>query len=302
MSNLAPPCLTCGYPQETESCEQCLGQLLAAEGATPTTPGRGFFMKDLAEGFFSLFHASLQLMTRKEFIGKLTLAVFVNVVLFSIFVLGILWAMYSLLGSVTWPFGWLETTAEILLWPLSALATWFLAPPLINAGMTPFLDPIANATEKMVAGPQMKPVEIGIWRGILAGANAAAQVLVLQVFVLVPVMILSLIPVVGIVFLVFGILFSAYLNGLVWLEIPVLRRGYGWSYRRLITRHNWARSLGLGLAFNLGMLAPVFNLFFLGPATAVAVSTLYFRFGKAVGPYRDAENERLTNNPRGQAS
>ena len=52
-------------------------------------------------------------------------------------------------------------------------------------------------------------------------------------------------------------------------------------YRRRIVRRNWPRALGFGLAFNLGMLIPVFNFLLLGPATAVAVSTLYFRFEKS---------------------
>ena len=49
-------------------------------------------------------------------------------------------------------------------------------------------------------------------------------------------------------------------------------------------RKNWARALGFGLAFNVGMLVPFFNILFLGPATAVAVSLLYFRFEKKVPP------------------
>ena len=93
-------------------------------------------------------------------------------------------------------------------------------------------------------------------------------------------MLFALIPIVGWFFVVFGILFSAYLNALVWFEIPVLRRGYGWKYRRQIVKKNWARALGFGLAFNLGLLVPFFNFLFIGPATAVASSALYFRFDK----------------------
>ena len=40
----------------------------------------------------------------------------------------------------------------------------------------------------------------------------------------------------------------------------------------------------IGLAFNLAMLVPFFNALFIGPATAVAVSLLYFRFEKQVPP------------------
>ena len=128
------------------------------------------------------------------------------------------------------------------------------------------------------------PVEIGIWRGLVAGLNAAAQVLLIQIFILVPVLILGLLPGINVVVIPLGIAISAYLNAIVWFEIPVLRRGYGMRYRRRVVKRNWARALGLGLAFNAGLLVPFFNILFLAPATAVAVSALYFRFEKRVLP------------------
>jgi uncharacterized protein involved in cysteine biosynthesis len=79
---------------------------------------------------------------------------------------------------------------------------------------------------------------------------------------------------------VVAFLLAAYLNALVWFDIPVSRRGLGMAYRRKIIKKNWARALGFGLGFQLGLFVPFFNLLFLTPATAVAVSELYFKFEK----------------------
>jgi CysZ protein len=283
---LPDPCAICGYPLEGSSCDHCEGKMAVVDGVGPNKVGTRFFVADLIDGFLSLFQASLLLMTKKEYMGKLTVAVLVNLVLVIVFFVGLLYGSYSMISAMewSWAWDWIETAAQVLVWPLALIAAWFLAPTLINAGMTPFLDPIANATEMMLAGEKMKPVEIGMWRGLMAGLNAASQVLVLQVLVLIPVMLLAFIPVVGWGFVLLGVVYSAYLNALVWFEIPVLRRGYGWKYRRKLIRRNWARALGFGLAFNIGLLVPFFNFLFIGPATAVAVSKLYFRFDKNVMP------------------
>jgi CysZ protein len=285
---LPEPCPWCGYPLvpfdpdtgAAAHCDRCVGATASAGRAAASAPGPGFFVADFLDGFLSLFRAALQLISRREYRGKLAVAVFVNLVLVVVFFFGLVWGFHAWIGSVDWSWGWVESAIQILSWPLALVAAWFLSPALIGAGMAPFLDPIAFATEKIVGGEQLRPSEVGLVRGIMGGLNAAVQVLILQIFILIPVLLLALIPVVGWIFVLFGVLFSAYLNALAWFEIPVLRRGYGWRYRRQMVGRNWARALGFGLAFQLGLLMPIFNILFIAPATAVAVSSLYFRFEK----------------------
>jgi CysZ protein len=289
MTHHIPPCPTCGYPPTDATCTQCSGKIVAVDGVTTIQAGNRFFAAELLEGFMSLFHATLLLMTKKEFMGKLGLACFVNFVFVTAFAGGTFYGFWALLHALLddyIPSGWWAGSAVVatIAIILAMVATWFLAPTLIQAGLTPFLDPIANATERMLGGEGMKPVEIGMWRSLLAGLNAASQILVIQIFILVPVLLLGMVPVVNLVAVPLGIAVSAFLNAVVWFEIPVLRRGYGMTYRRRLLRKNWARALGFGLAFNVGMLVPFFNILFLGPATAVAVSMLYFRFDKRVPP------------------
>jgi len=238
----------------------------------------------LVAGFNSLFTAVPVLASRQEYRGTVARAVAANLTLVLIFFIGVVWGFHTLIGSFDWSstWSWIESAVLLLSWPLSLLVAWFLAPILINVGISPFIDPIASATERIVAGDQMRSVDIGLLRGLQASFNASVQVLFLQVFILIPILLLALIPLIGFFFAGFGMLFSAYLNALVWVEIPVVRRGFGWKYRRKIVRRNWPFALGFGLAFNIGLLIPFFNLFVLGPAAAIATSKLYFQFDKRI--------------------
>lgn len=281
MKQPATACPTCGYPLDSETCSRCSGEIVPVDGLSTIQPGRRFFVFELLEGFMSLFHASLLLMTKKEYMGKLGMALFVNLILVVGIGAGIFWGFYEGIQyfAEDWDTGVFSALGAFV---LAVVSMWFLATTVISVGLTPFLDPIANATERMLAGEKMKPVEIGIWRNLVAGLNAASQILLVQICILVPVFLLGWIPIVGWLFVVVAVAISAYVNAISWFEIPVLRRGYGMRYRRQIVRRNWPRTLGFGLAFYVGMLVPFFNFLFIGPASAVAVSTLYFRFDKSV--------------------
>ncbi len=277
------PCTVCGYPLvpfdrdtgELAHCDRCS----ESGDAALTAPSRGFFAIEIADGFLSLFRAAFSVLGRSEYRGKLALAMVVNFFLVVLLFLGLVWGMHALLGRVEWSgiWSWVDEAGSFLSWPLALIASWFLAPAVINLGMTVFFDPISNTAERIVGGEGMKPVEIGFRRALLAAINGTGQILLLQIAILLPVMVLSLIPIIGWLFVIGGAAFSAYLNALVWFELPVLRRGYGFRYRRQVVRKNWPRALGFGLAFNVGLLVPFFNILIIGPAATVAVSTQYFR-------------------------
>ena len=131
-----------------------------------------------------------------------------------------------------------------------------------------------------MSGRDMPSVSMGFWKGMFFALNNAAKILAIQVMVLIPCLVLSIIPVLNLVTVPLAMLVAAYLNALVWFEIPVMRRGLGMAYRRKVVRMNRARAIGFGLGFQLGLFVPFFNFLFLTPATAVAVSQLYFKFEK----------------------
>lgn len=290
---LPAPCLQCGYPLvpfDADSgtlphCDRC------SPDAAASSPRR-FFVAELLDGFLSLFRGTAEL-PRREFRKTLALAIAVNFVLVVALFLLLVWGMHIAIAQVPWGglWGWVETAAGFLAWPLALIAAWFLAPAVINLGMSPFFDTFANGAEKLEGGEQMKAVEIGFRRSFLAALNGTIQILILQIFLLVPALILSLIPVIGLFFVFAAAVISAYLNALVWFEIPVIRRSYGWRFRRQVVALNWPRALGFGLGFNLGLMIPVFNILAIGPSATIAVSRQFFRCDKRARVVRAALEE-----------
>ncbi len=267
-----------------DTCELCGGTVHALASKARIEPGTGFFLFDMAKGFMSPFMAMLQLMTRKEYMGKLKWAVLANLVVFTVVLALAWWGVYAFFDWVLpdeqkgW--AWLAWISSILSFVLTVIAVFFLAPVIFESVAAPFLDPIAEATEEIMVGRDMKSIDRGLWKNLLFGLNNAAKILAIQIMVLVPCLLLSIIPFLNIVTIPAALLLAAYLNALVWFEIPVMRRGYDMAYRRQILRRNRAYALGFGLGFELGLFVPFFNFLFLTPATAVAVSQLYFRFKK----------------------
>ncbi len=142
--------------------------------------------------------------------------------------------------------------------------------------MSPFLDPLAAATERAWLGNESKALDAGIWSGLVYSVRIAAQILLIQIALVIPLFLLSLTGI-GAVLAAF---IAAWLNALVWLDIPCSRRGYDLRQRSALMKRNWARAVGFGLAFQLGLFVPVFNILLLTPAAAVAISALYLQFDK----------------------
>ncbi|MHC4814150.1 MAG: EI24 domain-containing protein [Planctomycetota bacterium] len=280
MTQPAAPCPACGYPLDSDTCKLCEGSAQEMTSKARIEPGAGFFLFDLVEGFLSPFLAMLQLMTRKEYMGKLKWAVLANLVAFAVVSVLIGWGAYAFFTSMLPDWALSSWIGGIMAFLLAVLVVFFLGPVIIESVAAPFLDPIAEATEEIIAGGDMKSVDKGFWKNLLFGLNNAAKILAIQIMVMVPCLILSLIPIINVVAIPVSLLLAAYLNAVVWFEIPVMRRGYSMAYRRQILRNNRARALGFGLGFELGLFVPFFNFLFLTPATAVAVSQLYFRFKK----------------------
>lgn len=284
VGDTVPLCPDCGYRSGATPCEFCGGKIMAVGRGGVVTAKRGFFVGDMLHGFLALFGGGLHLFNRPEFFGKLKLPVVANLITFVLLSAATWYGYQALFGwllQADW--GFLDFLRDAIRFAaplvLTLVTLFLLAPAIIETVTGPFLDGLADATEKAMAGESIQGVDLGTWRNALLGVRSTAQVLVIQFGVLIPCLILSFIlPVFGLL-IVYTI--AAALTSLIWFEIPFLRRGQGLRQRVRVLRHNWARALGFGMAFQLGMLVPFFNMFLLTPAAAVAASMLYFHFEKA---------------------
>jgi uncharacterized protein involved in cysteine biosynthesis len=269
-------CPACGYPAPAEPCARCGGAIRVFGEGAPYAWRRRAPLFELLDGFLCVPFAALRLLHDRAFVGRLKLPILVNVVAFVVVLASLFFGSRALLLAA---FGdgtaasWLAGIGSIL---AALLVTFLLGPVIVESAVSPFLDGLAEATERVHTGRPMSAANTGAWRGIVLGAKASARVLLVQLLLLAPLLLLAATGVGAIV----AVLVSAWLCALVWFDVPCGRREYSLRDRRRLLLHNWARALGFGLAFQLGMLLPVFNLFLLTPTAAVAVSALYFRCAK----------------------
>lgn len=278
------PCPFCGYFQAATPCSSCGGEVLDAPLGVPVRPRRQVWIAELAQGFVTFYRAAIHLLTRPEYFGRLTVPVVANLIAMA--ALAAL-SFYPIHGAMTWViaqhWAWVDALPWRVGWDDASAATaltivtvLFLGPVVIQTITIPFLDPLADAVEKMLGGPNMRAVDQSSWRTLMTNVRASAQVLAMQLLLVVPCLLLS--------FCQLGVLvaaaIAAFLNALLWFEIPFERRGYTIDQRIIIIRHNWARALGFGIGFQLGLFIPFFNVFLLAPTAAVAVTMTYFHFEK----------------------
>ncbi|MBK8978669.1 MAG: EI24 domain-containing protein [Planctomycetes bacterium] len=278
-------CAHCGYPRAAGVCRRCRG--VVRDGAPPhgeIRPGRGAALADFAQGFVAPFRATAWLLARPEYRGRLRAPLCASAVVVAAVGGGLAWlafrgarrltATLGELPDLAAPCATLGAAAIAIL--ATAITLYFTLPLLVELALSPFLDPLAEATERAFARCDMPALDPSLLGGLVAGLRAAVQILAIQLLLWLPLVALSLTGIgAAVAFLV-----AAWLNALVWFEIPCTRRGYGLRARVRLLRYNRARALGLGAGFQIGMLIPVFNLVLLAPAAAVAASALYFHFDK----------------------
>ena len=276
------PCPACGYPAPAPGCRRCDGQILDGPRGRPVRPGRGVAPLAMAHGVREFFRAAIHLLTRPEYFGRLAVPVAANVAAMAL-TAAVLWlGVRNGLGWLLaheWAAGSLGAGAfspAIRVDVLTAVTAAMLGPAILQTVTMPLLDPLADAVEKMLGGTAMNAVTRNHWKSLAGNLRSSAQVLAMQLVALGPCLLVSL----WYAGAVLALLIAAFLNALLWFEIPFERRGYNLDQRIHIVRHNWARALGFGIGFQIGMAVPFFNLLLLTPTAAVAISMLYMHLEK----------------------
>ena len=278
-------CPLCGYPKGEARCDHCGGSVVDAPALDEVRPGPRFFVFDVADGFRLFWHGLLLLFHSPRYAGTLKFAVAANIATFGLAFVFFWFGLYRLmqkltesmdLGFLAGPISW---TQPVLAFVLALVALLALGPILVQLVIGPFLDPIADVTEKLCGGEAMRAQPVGAVRSLLLSTKITLQVFAAQLVLLLPLLLLSFCG----FGLVVAMILSALFHALAWLDVPCARRGLGLQERLALVRRNWARALGFGLAIQLGLLVPFFNLLLLAPTAAVGITLVYLRFDKTPG-------------------
>lgn len=240
-------------------------------------PRRGFFVLDLWRGFRGFFEGVTVLFNRPEFAGKLKLPVAVNLLVVTATAVALWFAFKALFAAIVGEGDLLGWFTGILAPLLALVSTYFLLPPLVELVLSPFLEPLVDVVDQGMGGKDMQPVQRHLWTNVKDSTHAAAQLVIIAGCAWLASLALSLIGLVPLAFIV-----AAFVNALTWFELPAYRRGYGLRQRVALLRANWAMAIGFGLAFQVGALIPLFNIFLLTPTAAVAAAMLFLRMDKRV--------------------
>jgi CysZ protein len=225
-------------------------------------------------GLLTLLRAvSLIFRTRK--IRRLAyIPIIINVIIFITTGCLLIWlgAAYinSYVGEGT--LGFSATVAAVLigiaLWLLISFFAFGFIAPLLSA---PFNDPLSRSVERIVSGQTGETPGSGLVRDNLRAIGAALKIFAAEIFILGPLLLLLLIPVIGA--LIFT-LPAAFFLALSYLDYPLDRRRMKLREKFSYAFSHLPEVMGLGSGCLLLASIPIINIFLIPTATTAA--TLLF--------------------------
>lgn len=175
----------------------------------------------------------------------------------------------GVLGVLHWL---LRAVVLLALWAVGLVAVVFLT----NVVAAPFNDLLSEEVEHLVTGRKGPPFELAILvRDAVRTVGLELLKLALYLCVMVPMFVISYVPVVGpIVYAVVGFLFTTLYFAIDYVDWPASRQNRSIHYRFGLLREHFMPMFGFGTGVWLFLFVPLVNLLFM-PA-AVAGGTLLF--------------------------
>ena len=170
--------------------------------------------------------------------------------------------------------GWLSWL-EWLIWPLFAIAVFLIVfytfTIIANLISAPFNSLLSARIEALLTGTTPEPIESDRFFKLI-GRTLLAEIrkIFYAIKWFIPLIIITLIPVINIVSPFLWILFAAWFFALEYNDYPLANRGLLFDEVRSFNRENRMRSLGLGSAVFVLTSIPVLNFFAMPVAVAGA--------------------------------
>lgn len=169
---------------------------------------------------------------------------------------------------------WL-TWLSWVLWPLFfvsfMLMSFFTFTLLANLIASPWYSALSNHALSLINGQSYTPVEL-VWHKAIFGELKRLGYLALR---LLPLIVLSVIPVINSVAPILWALFGAWALAMEFVSYPAENRGLGFQQQKQLVQSNRLGMLSLGFMVNLGLMIPVVNLVI--GQTAVIAATLMLK-------------------------
>ncbi|MCZ7684370.1 MAG: EI24 domain-containing protein [Sandaracinaceae bacterium] len=190
----------------------------------------------------------------------------------------------GVLGVLHWL---LRALVLLLLWALGLLAVVFLT----NVIAAPFNDLLSEAVEEIVTGRPGPPFSLKtLARDSVRTVFLELFKLVIYLAVMLPMFVLSYVPVVGpILYAVVGFLFTTLYFAVDYIDWPASRRSRSIHYRFGMLHEHFLPMFGFGTGVWLFLFIPLVNLLFMPAAVAGARSSSSSSRGRSPSPRHPPE-------------
>ncbi len=185
----------------------------------------------------------------------------------------------DLLWVWEWGADWFYGVAEILGGVLIIVLGLIIYKHIVMALSAPFMSPVSTAIERHFLGEQHIHRDTSntsqLWRGIRMNVRN----LTMEIFITIPLLILSLVPVLNIITTLLIFLVQAYYAGFSNMDYT-LERHYGYKESvRFVKRHKGV-AIGNGIIFTIMLFIPVIGVLLVLPLSVTAASSQTIRFIK----------------------
>lgn len=183
----------------------------------------------------------------------------------------------DLLWIWEWGADWFHGFAEILGGILIIILGLIVYKHIVMALSAPFMSPVSTAIEHHFLGEKHIHRNTSntsqLWRGIRVNVRNLAM----EIFITIPLLILSLIPVLNIVTTVLLFLVQAYYAGFGNMDYT-LERHYGYKESVGFVKRHKGVAIGNGIIFTIMLFIPVIGVLMVLPLSVTAASSQTIRF------------------------
>ena len=185
----------------------------------------------------------------------------------------------DLLWVWEWGADWFHGVAEILGGVLIIVLGLIVYKHIVMALSAPFMSPVSTAIEHHFLGEKHIHRDTSntsqLWRGIRVNVRN----LTMEVFITIPLLVLSLVPVLNIITTLLIFLVQAYYAGFGNMDYT-LERHYGYKESVQFVKRHKGVAIGNGILFTIMLFIPVIGLLLVLPLSVTAATSQTIRFIK----------------------
>ena len=185
----------------------------------------------------------------------------------------------DLLWVWEWGADWFHGVAEILGGVLIIVLGLIVYKHIVMALSAPFMSPVSTAIEHHFLGEKHIHRDTSntsqLWRGIRVNVRN----LTMEIFITIPLLVLSLVPVLNIITTLLIFLVQAYYAGFGNMDYT-LERHYGYKESVQFVKRHKGVAIGNGILFTIMLFIPVIGLLLVLPLSVTAATSQTIRFIK----------------------